>query len=479
MTIGRRSANYVDQKDSDIISTVIGNYGLTASVGATGTQHKEIVQHYCTDWDFILSRAEVNGMLIVTGQNKVTVQAPQTGASASLKVTYGVDLMEFHADIDSRSQLSSVKTATWDPATQAIVEKTASPKTLNSQGNLTSSTLASVAGPTTFRLQTPSPMQPTALQSWADGQQVKAGLARIRGRMKFQGSALAKTGTLLTLEGVGARFNGDVFVSAVHHELVDGNWTTEAEFGMSPKWFAEERDLITPPASGLLPGIEGLHLGVVKKLDADPESENRVQVSIPLLAAETDGVWARLANFYASDKFGDFFIPEIGDEVVLGYLNDDPSSPVILGSVYSSKRKPPYDLTADNYTKAIVTKSMLRLIFDDEKKVITAITPANNKIVISDDDKSILLQDQTGNKVKLSPDGILLDSPRDIVINAKGKIDMTAVNNISITAQADVSVTGLNISHSANIGFTAKGNATAELSASGQTTVRGAMVMIN
>jgi Rhs element Vgr protein len=480
MTIGRKNANYVDMKDSDIFSKILGTYnGLTPDVKSTDTQHKELVQHYCTDWDFVLARAEINGMIVITDQNKVTIGAPETSGDPALKVVYGADLIEFSADIDSRSQLTSVKSVVWDPSTQAVVEQTAAPQTLNRQGDLMSATLAQVAGPSLFRLQTPSPMEQTALKSWAAGQQLKAGLARIRGRMKFQGSAKAKVGQLIELEGVGNRFSGQVFVSVVNHELADGNWITEAEFGMAPPWFADQRDLASPPAAGLLPGIDGLHLGVVKKLDADPENQNRVQVSIPLLQAETDGVWARLSNFYASNTFGDFFIPEIGDEVVLGYLDDDPSHPVILGSLYSSQRTPPYTLTAENYTKAIVTREKLRLVFDDEKKVVTIITPAQNKIVISDDSKSILLQDQNGNKAQLSPDGILLDSPKDIIVNAKGKIAVSAVGEISLTAQADVKVTGLNVTNTAQVGFTAKGSATAELSASGQTTVRGAMVMIN
>lgn len=280
------------------------------------------------------------------------------------------------------------------------------------------------------------------------------------------------------MEG-GDRFNGKAFISSLKHDLSKGNWITEAEFGLSPEWFAEQRNLMAPPASGLLPGIEGLHIGVVKKLDEDPEGEQKVQVSVPVLEADVDGVWARLAGFYGSDGIGAFFIPEVGDEVVLGYMNNDPCHPVILGSLYSSKRQPPYSLTAENLTKAIVTKSKLRLEFDDDKKVVTIMTPGKNTIVISDDDKSIRLQDQNSNTVTLSASGILLDSPHDIAMTAKGKITIEAVGEIDISSKADVEVAGLNINNSANIGFAAKGNASAELSASGQTTVKGAMVMIN
>ncbi len=480
MTVGRKNANYVDSKDSDIISTLISNSsGLSSDVQATSTEYKELVQYYCSDWDFMLSRAEANGLLVSIDAGKLTVKPPQTSDAAVLKVGYGDDLIEFHADIDARSQLSEVSSVSWDPATQAIVEQKLPPETLNEQGDLTSAKLADVLGLDSFLLQTSAPLESGALKDWAKGQQIKSGLARIRGRMKFQGSSKAVPGGLIEVEGVGDHFNGNVFVSSVSHDISNGNWLTEVEFGMSPNWFAEQRDLVAPSASGLLPGAEGLQIGVVMKLDEDPNGEYRIQVKVPLLQATTEGVWARLANFYASNSFGAFFIPEIGDEVVLGYLNNDPSYPLVLGSLYSSKLKAPYELTADNFTKAIVTKTELKIEFDDEKKVITITTPGNNKIVLSDEDKSILLQDQNNNKVELGESGITLDSPKDISITAKGKITLDATSDASVSSKANVSVEGMNVDLSAKTALTAKGNASAELSASGQTTVKGAMVMIN
>ena len=479
LTIGRKNGNFVDSTDSDIIGKVIGNAGLGKDVTATTEQHKELVQYYCTDWDFILSRAEVNGLLVITEDGKVSVKAPDTGTEPPLKVTYGDDLMEFQADLDAESQLTSVKGASWDLKTQAVVEAEQSPQTLNTQGDLTSTVLAGVVGPSSYRLQTSAPVDKNVLTAWAKGCQIKSGLARIRGRMRFQGSAKAKVGSQIEVAGVGNRFNGKVFVTGVTHEISGGNWLTEVEFGLSPDWFAEGRDMVAPPAAGLLPGVEGLLVGVVTKLDADPEAENKIQVKVPVLQAETEGVWARMAQFYASDGIGAFFVPEIGDEVVLGYFNNDPSHPVILGSLYSSKRKPPYALAAENNTKAIVTRTKMKVEFDEKDKIITIVTPGNNTIVISDKDKSILVQDQNNNKVELKPAGIVLDSPKDIAISAKGKITIDAMQEIDITAKTDVKIAGLNISGEAQVGFTAKGNATAELSASGQTTVKGAMVMIN
>lgn len=76
-------------------------------------------------------------------------------------------------------------------------------------------------------------------------------------------------------------------------------------------------------------------------------------------------MWARLTNFNSSGDTGVFFIPVGGDEVIVGFLNDDPKFPIILGSHYSSSIQPVAGLppTEENNLKAIVTKSGLQLVF--------------------------------------------------------------------------------------------------------------------
>jgi Rhs element Vgr protein len=479
MTVGRKNATYSKMLDSAVIGNLISAAGLTGDVTATSTEHTDLVQYYVSDWDFVVSRAEANGLLVIVTDGALSVKAPDTSGEPTLEVTYGADLIGFEAEIDARTQFSSASASTWSPSEQAEQTATATPPQLNQQGNLDATTLAGVIGLSAYQMQTGAAIESTALDTWAKAQQVKAGLARIRGKMSFQGSAQAKVGALITLVGVGARFSGDVFVGAVTHEIEAGQWITTAEFGVSPTWFTEQHDVMAPAAAGLLPGIGGLHVGKVTKLDEDPDGQQRVQVSIPVLGSAAQPVWARLLQFYASNAFGAFFVPELADEVVLGFFDNDPTHPVILGSLYSSNRVPPYTLTAENNTKAIVTRCKAKIEFDDENKIITVMTPAKNKVVLSDQDKSILLLDQNNNRAELNPGGITLDSPKDIKVKANGTITLDAVGAISITSQADVKSAGLNVLCEGQVGFTGKGSATAELSASGETVVRGAMVMIN
>ncbi|MEX1827344.1 type VI secretion system tip protein VgrG [Luteibacter sp. CQ10] len=480
MTIGRNNANYLNQKDSDIISGLIGAHGLTASVTATDTSYDELVQFYCSDWDFMLARADANGLLVNVDAGTVNVTPPTVSGSAVLTVGWGTELIAFEADMDARSQYTAVQAVSWDPKQQAIVEgSSAAPATLNAQGNLTGSTLAEVASPATYVLQT-SAVQPMAgLTDWAKATQQKAALARIRGRMSFVGSALAVPDSLIEVSGVGARFSGPVYVTAVEHTLGSGQWTTQVEFGMRPEWHVERDDVVAPLNGGLSPGVSGLQIGVVMQLDGDPLGEQRIQVKIPVMQAATPGVWARPLQFHASSGFGAFFMPEVGDEVLVGYLNGDPSSPVVLGSLYSSSRQPPYAIAAENDTKAIVTRCLHRIEFNEKDKVITVITPGNNQVVLDDTKQSITVLDQHNNSATFSSAGIALDSKSDIKLTATGNVTITAKGSINVNATADLKVTGMNVTCEAQAAFTGKGSASAELSAAGTTTVKGAMVLIN
>ncbi len=488
MTLGRQHANYAQQKDSDIMTALIARNSLDANVQSTDYVHESLVQRYCSDWDFLLTRADANSLLVMAKDGKVSVMSPAVSGEPTLKVAYGDSLMSFHAEMDARTQRATAQSFAWDHKSQAVMESSpAYPPALNQQGNIDSITLAGVLGSDrgsdSYHLQSGAPLSKMELDAWAKSAEQTLCFARVRGQMKFQGSAEAAVGGLIELSGVGARFNGNVFVSAVEHKIVDGNWFTEVDFGMPLTLRSDRADVVEPMASGLVAGmgVGGLQIGIVSQLENDPQGEGRVFVTVPMLGgnANANGIWARLCAPYATKEAGVFFVPEIGDEVVLGYFDQNPSYPVIIGSLHSSARPTPYANADDNHIKAIVTRSGAKIEFNDADKLITITTPDKNKIVLSDKDRGIQLSDQNENKVTLTPSGISLSSAKDIQITANGNVTIAAVGNIDIAAKLDLKTSGLNIHNQAEIAFAAKGGASAELSAAGQTVVKGAIVMIN
>lgn len=479
MTVSRKNANYINLTDSQIIEKIIGNNGLSAKVQTTDCTHKELVQYNCTDWDFILSRAEANNCWVRINAGEVNVEKVAASGSASLLLTYGTDIYEFTADADAQSQANSVEAVSWDSAKQEIITVSAPSEDITSQGNLDAKALEKVLNVSKDILISPSSLQKLELTTWAKARQAKNSLSRIRGSVMFPGSSIAKVAGLIELKGVGDRFSGTVLVTSIRHELLPGSWKTTAGFGMLPQWYSERQNISALPAAGLNSGIAGLHVGIVTKLDGDPENNYRIQVKLPVQRNETEGVWARLGMPYASEQFGILFLPEIGDEVILGFFNGDPTHPVILGSLYSAKRKSATEFAAENKIKSIVTKSKLTIEFEEEKKILTIKTPGGNSAVLSDDGKSITLSDQNKNKVVLDGSGILLDSAKDVKIVAKGKVIVDATGNFECATKADAKMEGMNVNLNAKVGMVAKGSANAEFSASGQTVLKGAMVMIN
>ncbi|MGH1385381.1 type VI secretion system tip protein VgrG [Kordia sp.] len=482
MIVGRKSLTYSKKKDSDIMSTIIGNYGLSADVSATTTEWPEQVQYYATDWDFLLARAETNGMIVTTLNGKVSVFPPDNDTSSVLEIAYGNNLLEFNASLNSVTQLGSAKATSWDFTQQQTTSGEAS-SSYAGPGNLSSKKLSEVVGLSDYELQSTAPIQESDLTNWSKAALVKSAYAKIQGDVKFQGSNLVDPAKYITLAGLGDRFNGDHIISNVQHVIGHGNWVTEVSIGLSPIWFTEEPDVMAPPASGLLPGAQGLFNATVKKMYEDPDSQYRVLVDIPLFDPNGEGLWARLTNFYSTSGAGTFFMPEVGDEVVVGFLNEDPRYPIILGSMYSADNNKPFDgldPNEKNTIKAFVSKSGINIQFDDENKVLTLETPSKNTAIFSDEDKQITIKDQNNNSIVMSESGITIKSDKDITVQATQNLTLQGDQGVTIESSGgDVQIKGLNIKETAQMQYSAEGSMTASLQGGTETTIKGAMVMIN
>jgi uncharacterized protein involved in type VI secretion and phage assembly len=384
-------------------------------------------------------------------------------------------------DASTQYAAAAIKSFSWDPATQALATGGSATSSVEEPGNIPSAELADVFKINPFTQQTGAELPVAELTAWSSADLMKAKLAKIRGEVTFAGSALARTGGVIALAGLGGRFNGDAFVSGVHHSLADGFWRTTATVGMSPDWFAVSApDIPAPGAAGQLPPINGLQTGIVQKIADDPSGEFRVYVTLPILQAQGKlGVWARLGMFYASKGFGAEFYPEVGDEVVVAFMNDDPRFPVIVASLYSKARNPPVPPAAANNQKTIVTREKLRIDFFEDKQAIEISTPGGQSVRLDDKAKTITVKDINGSTATFAAGGVTIDSAANLTLKAKGNISIAAQGNVAIEAKAKVSVTGLQIAQEAQTSFSAQGNAEAKLIASGMLTIQGALVKIN
>ena len=84
----------------------------------------------------------------------------------------------------------------------------------------------------------------------------------------------------------------------------------------------------------------GTYRGIVTN-NKDPEKRGRVKVKFPWLRRNSKPAWARQLKPNGNSQDGPFFMPEIGDEVIISFIHGDIRHPVILGGLYNGQDRPP------------------------------------------------------------------------------------------------------------------------------------------
>ena len=220
-------------------------------------------------------------------------------------------------------------------------------------------------------------------------------------------------------------------------------------------------------------------IGIVTKTHEDPENLGRIQVLLSYHDNSSYGTWMRMLTPHSGQERGIHFLPEVDDEVLVGFEGNNAEHPYVMGCLYNGVDHPPSIPDERNTRKTIKTKSGLKVEFHDGLKKYTIETPGENKFIMDDDSRTIVIEDEHQNKITMDEDGITIESAKDLTFKAQGDVKIDAGENVGIKAQADADIDGMNVTLAANGSLKASGSASAELSASGQTTVKGAMVMIN
>ena len=464
MSLSRKSAYFTDYSDSDLFEQLVAEYpDLSIEADATTYTHPEIVQFQLSDWDLMLSRAEKIGMYVCTDNGTVKIFKPVVSGEPAHTLGYGTNILDFDLEMDARLQYTEVKAHSWDMAEQNLQDAEVSDADSTEQGNINAVELAESCGNVALQLKHSGHLEQQELDDWTAAQMSQMRLAKIRGTVKTQGTEVVKPRDLVKLEGLGERFNGNTLVTGVRHALGKGDWITALQLGVDPQIYCQKFPVNPLPGSGFYSAIKGLHIGIVTQLEGDPDGEERILVRVPIIDNEQDGIWSRLATLDAGDNRGTVVRPEIGDEVIIGFIDQDPRQAVILGMLHSSAHPAPITASDDNHLKGWVSRSDMQLVFNDEDPSFSIKTANGNILQLSDKEGSLLIEDENGNSVTLDSEGITLDSAKNIKINASQDIQMEAMN----------------ISIKANIEAVMEGGASSALKSGGNTEVKGALVQIN
>lgn len=440
MTLRRQGKYFENYTDAELSRELLNAYGISSNIADTSPRHPDLVQHDCTDWDFMVSRMECNGLLVMMEDGVARIQKPDFDQEPVLHLHHGATVIEFDGTLEARDQYEQVAVRYWDAQEQAIQEIFAKEPAVKQNGNLPGLSLASANGTSPNIWRQGSRSNDAEMQAWVDARLLKDRLSRTCGRVQFQGFNAIKPGQIVVLHGFGQRFDGPVFVAAVHQEYLDVGWLSEIEFGLSAKWFTQIVQTEALPAAGMLPSVSGLQIGIVTQIEDDPDGMDRIRVRVPMLDAESVGIWARVATFDAGAKRGAFFRPEINDEVVLGFVHDDPRNVIVLGMLHSSLKPAPFRASAENHEKGFVSRNGIQISLNENDGSLTLLTPQKNKLNFSDKDGNILLEDQHGNRIEMNANGIALKSKTAVVIDAQSNCTISAKVQLKAESSANIQV---------------------------------------
>lgn len=194
-------------------------------------------------------------------------------------------------------------------------------------------------------------------------------------------------------------------------------------------------------AHGLGGRFFGLYPAKVVDLK-DPSNMGRVKVMLPWSpdsGGEQYTAWARLATLMAGAGRGTWFVPDVGDEVLVGFEAGDPRRPYVVGALWNGKDHPPEAMDAGgaNARKVIHSRNGVVITLDDTDghETLTLTTPGGQTMTLKDGPGSVEVKDSNGNSVKLEASGITVTSSAKVTVNAS----MAEISASQLTVNAGMS----------------------------------------
>jgi uncharacterized protein involved in type VI secretion and phage assembly len=273
---------------------------------------------------------------------------------------------------------------------------------------------------------------------------------------------------------------GQFLVISIDHNISDS--------GYYNNFVAVPSTLEVVPVTNFTIPIAETQIAAVLKND-DPDNLGRVQVQMLWQKKDNGNTdWIRVMTPDAGKgndgkNRGLVCIPEVGDQVMVGFRYNDPDRPFVLGSVFTGKTGEGGG--KNNLIKSFTTNTGSIIKFE-ENKISIIDAKKKSKILFDGEGKmNVESEEEISFKcgqstITMKKDGTIDIKGKEITIDATSKASMKSMQ-ASFTAESsgDAKMAGTNAEVSGQVGAKVKANATAELSASGQTTVKGAMVMIN
>jgi Rhs element Vgr protein len=451
---GIKNAFYSDQSATDIIGSIAGNYQITrgAMDSSQGTL-KFSVQYRESDYDYIMRLATGAGLFayydgqelrVTKANSKDTEELDWRTTLGAFTLGLGTAPCEFNTQVYNYEQKK-----TFSQDTKSLTQQAA----LSEVSKMAPDASKELYGDSGYSSSVKVVDDAQSLDQVLQRDRSRAMGKMIVGRGQSVIPAVA-TGHCVKISGMD-RMDSTYWVTKVRH-IVDDSGSYHNVFECTPL------DIAFPQYKSSRPDVTNVQMAVVLDND-DPDKLGRIKVQFPWCdSGETP--WVRLMTPHAGQDRGWYCLPEIGDEVLIGYEQGSPDYPVVLGALYNKDNSPPSDaVDPDNNVKMFMTRSGNRIVLTD--------TDGDEQVQIITKDGKNLVTMKTGGPTVIESEG---------AINIKGGGDITIEGaNIKLDSQGEVSIkSAMDTKIEAGVNLSAKASAENKIEGM-MVTVKGTPIQLN
>ena len=475
MEFGHVNKTYLNQKASDMISGCISQVGLGGgTVDGSTVTYEHMFQYQETNWEFARRMAASYGVfLFYDGEKLHATNAKSRPTNTIAKSDVGSLRLTLGAVGDK------VQVQGWDPKEKKEIVGKGTGKDASGMDSRENKTLKKSSD---VHSEEDYVEAGTAVsKAHADDIAKAAAMSHIQGLAKITGQSCsfgANVGKNITVDGFGTNLNGSYFVTGVSHELNESGQYSN-HFEATPTNSSYPRVPRTPTRE------TAVQIAIVTD-NNDPQDMSRVKVRFPWREGE-ESFWARVVHVDAGKDRGIYTLPDVDDEVLVGFEFGDPSHPIVLGSLYNGKDTPirPVSDMVDggkNVRKVIQTGGENVIEIEDtdgSQKITITQKDSKNSIVLSLDGPEIsILSD--GGAISLKAKSISLETDSgDIELKSGGKIKAQSQADTEIKATGAMKAEGMNLELKGQTNGKFEAGAMLDLKGNGMVNVKGGMINLN
>lgn len=424
--------SYTDKSLTDIVQEVTGSYSADSLKPAVSVQKDAslpyTVQYSESDFSFLCRIAQKKGQWFYFNGEELVFGKPK---SKDFTLEYGRSLHSFNIEMRAKSlgfeyvgydpsngetQRASSSEANYQPEGYSKSVFESSKKLFpNSSTMLYFHSLEEGNSKTHLTDRVTTQLQSrTADMVTAKGDSDETGL-RIGDVINIKEPAFSLTGNLL--DGLQEQNFGSYIITDVMH-ICDESGNYHNTFDAVPD------TVVSPPYGNVhsFPVAESQPATVIS--NDDPAGLGRIQVAFAWQKdAGANTPWIRMTNPHSGGGKGFYFIPEVGEEVLVGFEGGNAEKPFVLGAMYNGSALSEYH-TSGNDKKVIQTRS-------------------GTKVIMNDAEGSVFIEDPSGNTW-------LMDGKGNINVNAPKNMTFTIGENFNISVGKDM-ITNIGENRTTNV----------------------------